>query len=144
MTTQSKPVTVLLVDDNEDFNFIHERLLRDVLPDVSVFAEQYAEGALELLSSEKGATIDLVLLDINMPRMTGFEFIDKFSTVAARIKENLVVVMVSTTLNPDDFSRANASPYIVRTLEKPLTRPVLTALLTEHFPNAIRREPDVS
>ncbi|MEM1260923.1 MAG: response regulator [Pseudomonadota bacterium] len=137
-------MTVLLVDDNEDFNFIHERLLRNVLSNVGVFAEQYAEGALELLSSERGRAIDLVLLDINMPRMTGFEFVDNLSTIATRINEKLVVVMVSTTLNPDDFSRAKTSPYVVRTLEKPLTRTVLTALLTEYFPDAIRRDAKIS
>ncbi|MEM8981910.1 MAG: response regulator [Pseudomonadota bacterium] len=136
MSSGAPPATVLLVDDNEDFNFIHERLLHTVSPDIQVFARQYAEGALELLASEEGQSVDLVLLDINMPKMTGFEFVDKLSTIRPSINDDIVVVMVSTTLNPDDFYRADQSPYIVRMLEKPLTQTMLADLLDEHLPVA--------
>lgn len=111
---------LMIVDDNEVDQMMCARvakrtgLIGDVLPMV------YAEDALAYLRDPNHRYVDVILLDINMPKMNGFEFVE-----AAQAEFGLdfapVVVMLTTSLNPKDQERARQSPLIKHYLKKPLT-----------------------
>ena len=134
---------VLLIDDNETSNFLNHRLLNrmEITENIRVFANgQYALEYLQKLNSgdyhpedPNYFKPDLILLDVNMPVLDGFEFLEiyhqEFST---EMKQGTVIAMLSTSSHPQDTIRASeyAAPYIV----KPLTAEKVKQLLAEKFP----------
>jgi CheY-like chemotaxis protein len=62
----------------------------------------------------------ILLLDINMPQMTGWQFLEWFDKAPAEIKNSISIYMVSSSIDPGDIERANTNPYIKEFLIKPL------------------------
>ena len=74
----------------------------------------------------KTQQVDLVFLDINMPIMDGWEFIDEYKKLPEDIKSNIIITMLTTSVNPDDEKMANSIPEINYFLQKPLTEKKLS------------------
>lgn len=75
----------------------------------------------------------LILLDINMPVMDGWEFAEVFSKLEENQKEKIVIIMLTSSLNPDDKERASKLSVISGFQHKLLTMEGLTAILNKHF-----------
>jgi CheY-like chemotaxis protein len=90
-------------------------LVGDVLPFI------YAEDALAYLKSPDSKPIDVIFLDINMPRMNGFEFLSAATEALGAGFARMVVVMLTTSLEKSDRVRANDYPVVRRFINKPLT-----------------------
>lgn len=71
----------------------------------------------------------IVLLDIRMPDMDGFDFLAAYEDIDERTKNNISIFMLSSSLNPKDHLRALREKYVKALLEKPLQ----TALLEEYL-----------
>ncbi len=119
---------VVLIDDNEAHSFLHRCLLEDSGQAREITEFSYAEKALHFLKSPNRSPVDLVLIDINMPVMDGFEFADNFATLYPELVSATRLVMVSGSLNPDDRDRAEAHPAIHSYLVKPVDLDSLLAL----------------
>jgi CheY-like chemotaxis protein len=63
----------------------------------------------------------LILLDIMMPQMNGFEFLEHFDQLDEEVKSNTTIVMLSSTLDHEDIQRAKKHPYVKKLLSKPLS-----------------------
>jgi len=127
--------TVLLIDDDEATNFIHKKIVQTSgLVDV-VYVARGGEEALLFLgndNNEKEKIIpDLIFLDINMPAMDGWEFLVQYEKLKHLKKENIVVVMLTTSLNPDDEVKAKGIKEIYGYRNKPLTRTMLEEIVTK-------------
>jgi CheY-like chemotaxis protein len=132
---------ILLIDDNLDDNFFHSLIIKEAGAAEIIKTAVNGEKALEYLEKSKGDPIqypfpDLIFLDINMPRINGFEFLEK-----AREKkyfENVkpvVVVMLTSSLNPTDEKRAKEdfSDEIVDFENKPLSAKMLDEIVDKFF-----------
>lgn len=73
----------------------------------------------------------MIFLDINMPSMNGWEFIEQFRKI--RSGSSIVLVMLTTSLNPDDEFLSRKIPEITVFKNKPLTRTMVEGLLNEYF-----------
>jgi CheY-like chemotaxis protein len=127
--------SVLLVDDDNINNFINERLIKKLAMTQHVNIAVNGEEALDFLrkkNSVQEAMPDLILLDINMPVMDGFEFLKEYEKLEIADKEKVVITMLTTSTNPGDmdkFSKAKVASYI----NKPLTEPKLIEIMKKHF-----------
>jgi CheY-like chemotaxis protein len=126
---------ILLVDDDHTSNFLNHRLLEKLdVADLLLEAHNGLE-ALALLrcycqESEPDCSV-LVFLDLKMPIMDGFEFLEAYQQLPAEEQRTIRVVMLSTSLNPKDVQRAQQYP-ITAFLSKPLTHAKIRHLLTLH------------
>ena len=123
---------ILLIDDDEPTNYIHERIINEVDCTEKIVAVQSGRQALDYLKSKADGEHpqpDLIFLDINMPAMTGWEFLEKYRELD---KEQLIV-MLTTSLHPDDEEKAKSIPEINRFTNKPLTHEMLQEVLEEYF-----------
>lgn len=76
---------------------------------------------------------DVILLDINMPGMNGFEFLAEYEKLDPIYQAKVVLMMLTTSLNPDDERRANQHGVVTGYKSKPLTRQMLDEIVKEHF-----------
>lgn len=137
----SKLNCVLLVDDDQTTNYLNQLLLRRLALTEKVLVAGNGREALALLAEhcpEPGVAgcPSLILLDVNMPVMNGFEFLDAYAQLPAAQRQAVVVVMLTTSLHPQDVERARQM-QVADFLSKPLTSKNLTEILEKHF----QREP---
>ncbi|MEM7506588.1 MAG: response regulator [Pseudomonadota bacterium] len=121
--TETPPITRLLIIDDSK---IEQKLYRLIVERTGLVGEvisfYYAEEALDYLSSDPRPEVDCIALDINMPRMTGFEFLDAATERLGADFVKLVVVMLTTSLDPEDRRRASRHAVVREFFNKPLSR----------------------
>lgn len=126
---ESKTKTIMLVDDNEVDNIINEKILsKNGLSEV-VYTHSSAKSALEFIKNiEKlgdaafQCAPDIILLDLNMPLMDGFQFLKEYKKVSSIIKDKCKVYAFSCSKNPNDVKRAEDDENIQGFINKPLSK----------------------
>lgn len=112
--------TFLLIDDNLIDQLVTKQLLKKVLDIEQIFvANNGLEGLQWIIKNKKICHSLIILLDIQMPIMNGFEFLDIFQTLNEEIKKEIQIYVVSSTLDQDEIERINKNEYVVDFLNKP-------------------------
>ncbi len=117
--------TILLIDDDPATNFLNKFLIEKEGVAKNVVCIQSAEEALEFIeeSISKGHQHpEMIFLDINMPGMDGWEFLEAYAKMTEEKEVSKIVVMLTTSLDPNDRKKAAALKYVNDFLNKPLTR----------------------
>lgn len=122
---------IMIVDDNHIDRFIAEKTIRKYHFSADVLPMPSAVAALQHISEAAGNTDtlpEIILLDINMPEMNGFEFLEKYSALPDAIRDNTTIFMLSTSLNEEDMRAAEANPHVKQFLNKPLNEETLNTI----------------
>lgn len=125
--TQGAYERVMLIDDNTMDNFINKRLIETCGFAKEVICCESAAMAISYLEKNQQMP-SLLFLDINMPEMNGFEFLEVFEKMPASIHSQCKVLMLSTSESFKDLNRANKNRFVRKFLNKPLTVDVLKAI----------------
>lgn len=116
-----KPLNFILIDDSTFDLFVYERLLVKSGITGSINKYHSARAALSWLSVEGQQLPEtVILLDLQMPDMNGFEFIEAYHSLDDSVKEKIKIYMLSSTIDSSDIERVRKSPYIIELLSKPL------------------------
>jgi CheY-like chemotaxis protein len=128
--------SVMLIDDNKHDNFFHETAINDTGLAKSVVKYQSAEKALgyltEAMANQAGVP-PLILLDINMPGMSGWEFLQEYQKLPHQPQQQTVIIMLTTSNNPNDRERAKQEPALRGFLNKALTEEMFDEIVKTHF-----------
>lgn len=130
MTMPEKIKTVMIVDDEEVDQLLYKRVMKRSGLVGEIVSFFYADEALEYLRSSDRPTIDVIFLDINMPRMNGFEFLEAAEKLTGAEFSGSVVVMLTTSLDPRDQAKAAKFDIVRAFLNKPLTTDHLVDIAT--------------
>lgn len=121
--------SVLLVDDDSDMNMIMTYLFKK---------ENFAEKVTIVCNGEEALAYlknnpppDLILLDTNMPRMNGWEFLKEYDKLDPKIRQPIRIVMVSASLNPGD--KELIKQHGIGSIEKPVTADALKKVITAYW-----------
>lgn len=132
----NNPKTVLLIDDN----FVDLKINSKIIELSNLFDEiitcQSGEEGLVYLNkvlNNNGKLPELILLDIQMPDMDGFEFLELYRKLPKKLADNCLIAMLSSTLDFGDIKKAEANLHVVKLLKKPLFPTELEDLLKKHF-----------
>ncbi|MBK5285268.1 MAG: response regulator [Bacteroidia bacterium] len=118
----------MIVDDNELDCFILKKLIEANNFSAEAIALSDARSALDYLKANSGNSEKLpriIFLDIMMPGMDGFEFLDEFEKLSETVRNTCRVVLISTSESFKDLNRANKSKFVFRFLNKPITEEML-------------------
>ena len=131
MSNETKYKRVMFVDDNELDNFINKKLVE---------SENFADETQTFLSPSEALSYlhsnvanpdqlpDIIFLDIIMPGMDGFAFLDEYAAMGEAVRKKCRVVMLSTTESFTELNRANQNKFVRKFLNKPLSPAMLKAI----------------
>jgi CheY-like chemotaxis protein len=123
LNSTNKARQVMLIDDSAIDLKIHSKILSIHYEGLHIITCLSGQEALLTLKKHKNLPDqlpDLILLDIQMPDMDGFDFLEKFKKLPAVIVEKCAIVMLSSTLDFGDIIRAEANLHVIKLLKKPL------------------------
>ena len=123
---------LILIDDNEIDQLLHSKIINLLDKDIQIVKFMNALDALNAINNEAidvSNSINIILLDIKMPLMDGFQFLDAYKLLDDRIKNNYFIYLLSSSLNQYDISRSKSNPLVVNMILKPLTTQIILNLL---------------
>jgi CheY-like chemotaxis protein len=124
MEPQEKPLftKILLVDDDEASAYLSSTILSDMhaAKDIDVARDGYSASG---LLREDGNWPDIILLDINMPKMDGFEFLEHLKRIGASLRTK--IIMLTTSSRKEDKEKAFSYRNVLDYVEKPLTEEIV-------------------
>ena len=124
---------IMLIDDDDDDNFIHERAIKKNNGANVVVAVKSGKEALEYLKQMKDPPTDLIFLDINMPTMNGWEFLQEYEKLNTELRGRVIILMLTTSGNADDMIKAKKWDFVSDFVTKPLTKDKMHEIAEKYF-----------
>lgn len=134
--------SILLVDDDEISNLFNQIFISKLDVNVNVDVVLNGKEAIDFVTSIRNSPNTLLpcllLLDIKMPLMNGWQFLDAYeSSVSQEVKDNIAIVMLTTSEDEGDAIKAMNNPNIKDFIQKPLSEEILFKLIDSHFEKEI-------
>ncbi len=132
---------ILLIDDDEMVNYLNKQVIDNAGCTKYLRTIDDARDALKYLRKcvnkhgyeEIYPTPELIFLDLNMPGLNGWEFLDKYREISHLLNESIIIIMLTTSMNPNDIKQAEKCHELAGFNNKPLTMDKLDEILTHHF-----------
>lgn len=132
--SSKKYYAVMLIDDNEIDNLINQKMIEAANITENIYTHTGARSAIEFLRnieklpSAENVLPEVIFLDIDMPLMDGFQFLDEFEKLSDVSKHKCKIVMLTSSINPQDVNKSKKYNYVKKYINKPLTQETLEKL----------------
>ncbi len=124
---------VLLIDDSDIDNMVNKKVVERTGLATNVVVKNSASSALnflkEVAESDRENIPDIIFLDIRMPEIDGFGFLEMFEKLPDPVQENISIVMLSSSIDSEDYNKAMQNRFVKQFLNKPLKKEVVAGLL---------------
>ncbi len=127
-----KKLNFIVVDDSKLDCFIAEKIIQNTGRSQSVRTFQQATEALEYVRTLTPDGELIIFVDIQMPLMNGFEFVEAFEGLPQETKEPICIYMLSSSINENDIAKVKGYPSIRQFVNKPLTASSIAVILENH------------
>ena len=124
---------ILLIDDNDADNRYHQIIIEEMNVTAKIQMAINGVDALDILNNENMELPELIFLDINMPKMNGWEFLEEFKMFPESKKSKIVIIVLSTSTNPNDINKAKEIAEVGHFETKPLTKKAIENILQKYF-----------
>ena len=126
---------LLLVDDDPTTNFFNQHLIGKTNIFSEIHVAENGQAALDKIEElqKRGEGPDMILLDINMPIMNGFEFLDHYQNLSDQVKSSVVVCMLTTSLAKEDLEKSKEYSVLSDYIDKPLYEAKMRELILKYF-----------
>lgn len=129
---------ILLVDDDDTTNFYNEFLIKKMGVAENIRVTKNGLEAIDYLKQVNGESDeflkpDLIFLDINMPLMNGFQFLEAYEALAPENKGEMLIVMLTSSSHPQDVEMAKGRDAVKDYVTKPLMEDTIAQIITTHF-----------
>jgi CheY-like chemotaxis protein len=125
---------ILLIDDDELTNLINKMILKKLDCAEKILVFKSGKEALNYLESNEPTEYpNLIFLDINMPAMNGWEFMEKYKTIQKQELDQTVVIILTTSLDPKEHEKADHTKKVNGFKNKPLTPETVQEIVSKHF-----------
>ncbi|MFD1628554.1 response regulator [Pseudopedobacter beijingensis] len=117
-------LNILIIDDDEINNFIAAKLIDKIHPVAHISICLNGKEGIDFLASrihKEEELPDIVFLDINMPVMNGWEFLEEFEKIKNSIKKRIMINMLSSSVYNDDITKSQTFTTVNKFISKPLT-----------------------
>ncbi|HEX2787840.1 MAG TPA: response regulator [Ignavibacteria bacterium] len=123
----------IIVDDDPLNNKLCRHILKITTSGSEISDYLYPSEALDFIKSTKLETEDdassIIFLDLNMPLISGWDFLDVFSQFDDRIKAQYKIYILSSSIDERDKERARKNPHVLQFISKPLTKDKVKAII---------------
>ena len=140
MDNLNKTDCVLLVDDEKINNFLNAEIIKKISKKIIVKCVMNGQEALEYITrsgkyAEKQShpLPKIIFLDINMPKMNGWEFLNEYSKLPGEVKDDTVIAMLTASINPDDRKKACSYQEVRDYINKPVSISAFSEILNKYF-----------
>jgi len=124
---------VIMVDDDPYSHLICKGNIRRVAEEIEFLEFLLPEKGIEYIESSYNNPAEecptVLLLDINMPGMDGWEFLERYNKLESRVKEQLTIFLLSSSIDPRDKQKANENKYVKGFLMKPFRKTTAQEIL---------------
>lgn len=123
----------IVIDDSKLDCFIAQKIIQNTNRSESIYTFQQVSDALDHLKNlphPSGRTV--IFVDIQMPVMNGFDFVEAFEQMPSDHKENYTIYMLSSSINENDIARVRSYASVKQFLNKPLTGKTMSMVLEDN------------
>lgn len=120
----------IIVDDDSFNNTICSLILKNILGEIDIKTFKVPEEGLEFIENEYMTNLEpaILFLDINMPTLSGWEFMEQYEKFSEEVKNQISIYILSSSLDQRDKDKAKMNPYIKGFISKPLNRETILSI----------------
>lgn len=121
---------IILIDDDKMVTLINQKIINKLLPKISVKTFKNGEEGLKYLIAAQDSNLrTLIFLDLNMPIMGGFEFLNIYENAIAYQDHSFVICLLTSSISEEDQKKATKYPSVLDYTLKPLNEPTISILI---------------
>ncbi|MBC7381899.1 MAG: response regulator [Bacteroidia bacterium] len=129
-----RSINLFLIDDDATYVFLTKKTIK--LTNYNAAIKEFCDGKeaidyLQSIMSERELWPDIIFLDLSMPVMDGWEFLEEYALIVSAFDKRIPLYIVSSSISPYDIDRAKNIPIISDFIIKPLLKEKLIELLND-------------